>query len=249
MTAPLFRLDPLPADERVRLTGDEGRHAARVRRLRAGEDVVLTDGRGTVARGAVEAVEGDHLDIRVTRREVVPVPTPRIVVVQALVKGDRSELAVELLTEVGVDEILPWQAERCVARWSGEKSGRRWAAAAESAAKQSRRVHWPVVGEVLRGTEPAERLRGAGLAIVLSEAGTRPLTDLLPDLAGPAVGERPGEVVVVVGPEGGIAEGELAAFAEAGARSCRLGPTVLRASSAGLAAVSVLAATSRWSTG
>src|SRR3954466_10369852 len=138
MTAPVFRLDPLPAGEVVVLDGTEGRHAVTVRRLRAGERGDLTDGRGTLAEGVVAGADRDRLEVRVERRSVVPVPAPRIVVVQALVKGDRSELAVELLTELGVDEIVPWEAERCVARWAGEKSARRWQAAADAAAKQAR---------------------------------------------------------------------------------------------------------------
>jgi 16S rRNA (uracil1498-N3)-methyltransferase len=127
MTAPVFRLDPLPpgnGGDVVVLAGDEGRHAAAVRRLRAGERIDLTDGRGTVAEGVVEAVEKASLQVRVLERRSVPPPSPRLVVAQALVKGERSELAVELLTELGVDEILPWEAERCVARWTGEKTGR-----------------------------------------------------------------------------------------------------------------------------
>jgi 16S rRNA (uracil1498-N3)-methyltransferase len=238
--APLFRLDPLPDGDRLRLEGDEGRHAARVRRLRPGEDVVLTDGRGRLVRGVVEAVERESLEVAVAHREFVSAPTPRLVVVQALVKGERSELAVELLTEIGVDEIVPWEAERCVARWSGEKSARRWSAAAEAAAKQSRRVHWPVVGEPADRAAVVERISRASAAVVLSEDATTPLTSLT------SVTDAE-EVVLVVGPEGGIAPDELRAFQDAGATSRLLGPTVLRASTAGAAAAAVLLeATGRW---
>lgn len=242
MTAPVFRLDPLPPGDVVVLGGDEGRHAAAVRRLRVGERVDLTDARGTVVEGVVEAVERASLQVRVRERRVVPPPSPRLVVAQALVKGDRSELAVELLTELGVDEILPWEAERCVARWAGEKTARRWTATAEAAAKQARRPHWPVVGDVVDRAALASRLAGAELAVVLHEQAGTPLT-------GAAVPSGPdaGEIVVVVGPEGGISDAELSAFAEAGAGTYLLGPSVLRASTAGAAAAAVLlAASGRW---
>jgi 16S rRNA (uracil1498-N3)-methyltransferase len=239
VTAPVFRVDPLPDAPVVALEGDEGRHAATVRRLRVSERVDLTDGRGTLAEGVVVGIGRDRLEVRVERRTMRPAPSPRLVVVQALVKGERSELAVELLTELGVDEIVPWEAERCVARWNDERSARRWTGAAEAAAKQSRRVHWPVVAAVARRADVVERLAAAASAAVLSEE------------ASVALAGRPqpvdGEIVLVVGPEGGISPGELEAFAAAGAAAVRLGPTVLRASTAGAAAASVLlAATGRW---
>jgi 16S rRNA (uracil1498-N3)-methyltransferase len=239
VTAPVFRVDPIPDTELVTVAGDEGRHAATVRRLRPGERVDLTDGRGTLAEGVVADAGRDRLSVRVERRTVLPAPAPRIVVVQALVKGERSELAVELLTELGVDEIVPWEAERCVARWAGEKSARRWTAAAEAAAKQSRRQHWPTVGPMVRTADVLPRLRDAAFAAVLSEEASEPL-------AGRSLPDH-GELVLVVGPEGGISPGELESFEAAGADALRLGPTVLRASTAGAAAASVLlAGTGRW---
>ena len=150
MTAPVFRLDPLPDEPVVVLDGDEGRHAGSVRRLRSGERLDLTDGRGTLAEGVAVEVGRDRVSVRIERRRTAPPPRPRLVVVQALVKGERSELAVELLTELGVDEIVPWEAERCVARWAGEKSARRWTSTAEAAAKQSRRAYWPLVAAPAR---------------------------------------------------------------------------------------------------
>lgn len=237
-TAPVFRLDPLPEAGLVELGGDEGRHAASVRRLRVGQRIDLTDGRGTSAEGVVAGVARDRLEVRIEQRSSTTPPSPRLVVVQALVKGDRSELAVELLTELGVDEIVPWQAERCVARW-GENSARRWASTAEAAAKQSRRTHWPELAALAGTAEVAARLAAADLAVVLSEQATVPLSSV----AVPTTGS----VVVVVGPEGGISERELTAFAEVGAHSCLLGPTVLRASTAGAAAAAVLLpASGRW---
>jgi 16S rRNA (uracil1498-N3)-methyltransferase len=240
LTAPVFKRDPLPDEPVVVLDGDEGRHAASVRRLRPGERVDLTDGRGTVAEGVVSEVGRDRLTVQVTRRRIEPAPHPRLVVVQALVKGDRSELAVELLTELGVDEIVPWEAERCVARWVGEKSARRWLNAAEAAAKQSRRAHWPIIGAPAGTADVERRLETAGLGVVLTETATA-------RLAGVRVESTVEELVVVVGPEGGLSERELAAFAAAGALPHLLGPTVLRASTAGSAAAALLlSAVGRW---
>jgi 16S rRNA (uracil1498-N3)-methyltransferase len=171
---------------------------------------------------------------------VVPPPSPRLVVVQALPKGDRAELAVQAMTEVGVDEIVPWQASRSIVRWQGDRGTKaldRWRATAREAAKQSRRAHLPVVSGVT-GREVVERLRGFGLA--LHEEASTPLSTV--DIPSSVT-----EVVLVVGPEGGIAPEELDAFTAAGATPVRLGSTVLRTSTAGVAALAVLnARTGRW---
>lgn len=250
-TPPVFHLAPLPAADVFTLAGPEGRHAATVRRLRVGERLDVTDGAGGLAHCEVTVARRDELDCRVVGRTHLPEPTPRIVVVQALAKGDRGELAVEMLTETGVDEIVPWPAARSVVRWEGERGTRahaRWAATAAEAAKQSRRARWPVVAEPARTTAVRDRLAAGGLALVLHEAASEPLAALvagrrLPGQPWPPVGE----IVLVVGPEGGIADEELAVFEKAGARTVRLGPTVLRTSTAGVAAAAVLlAATGRW---
>jgi 16S rRNA (uracil1498-N3)-methyltransferase len=241
VSAPVFLLRPLPEAGRLTLDGPEGRHAATVRRIRTGERLEVTDGQGELAECVVAQVGRDRLELDVLRRVHVPAPSPRIVVVQALVKGDRSQLAVDLLTEVGVDEIVPWQAERCIAAWVPERSARKWEQAAAEAAKQSRRARWPMVSELATTADLAERMAMAGGAYVLHESAPLalvPLTKALP--------ER-GELIVVVGPEGGLTDGERAAFATSGAISVRLGPSVLRASTAGCAAAAVLlAACGRW---
>lgn len=240
MTAPVFLLRPLPEADRLTLDGPEGRHAATVRRLRAGERLDVTDGEGRIAECVVASVAKERLELDVVARNRVAAPEPRIVVVQALVKGERSELAVELLTEVGVDEIVPWQAQRCVASWIPERSGRRWEQAAASAAKQARRPWWPEVAEVATTAGVRNRIASATLALVLQETANERLTDVL---AAPVEGE----VLIVVGPEGGLTGEELDGFAAAGAHQVRLGPSVLRASTAGCAAAAVvMAATGRW---
>ncbi len=229
--------------DRLTLDGPEGRHAARVRRLRTGERVDLTDGEGLLAECVVASAGRDELELDVVRRLFTPPPLPRIVVVQALVKGDRSELAVELLTEVGVDEIVPWSAQRCVATWVPERSARRWEQTAAEASKQARRSRWPVIAEPATTPVVEQRLAAAAGAYVLHEGAEEALVTTL---AAVPPGLQ-GELVLVVGPEGGLTDTELAGFASAGASQVRLGPTVLRASTAGCAAAAVLLSFSgRW---
>ncbi|MFF4606302.1 16S rRNA (uracil(1498)-N(3))-methyltransferase [Streptomyces sp. NPDC001339] len=247
MTAPVFLIDSL-ADVRaggtLTLDGPEGRHAVSVRRLRAGEEIVLTDGQGAGAYGTVAAVEGkDRLTVAVAELRTEEPPSPAITVVQALPKGDRGELAVETMTETGVDAIVPWPAARCVTQWKGERAAKslgKWRATAREAGKQSRRLTFPEVADPLTTKQVAALLADADFAAVLHEEGSSPL----------ATAELPatGRIVLVVGPEGGVSPEELATFAEAGATPYRLGPTVLRTSTAGTAATALLLGrTGRWS--
>ncbi|MGI8697659.1 MAG: 16S rRNA (uracil(1498)-N(3))-methyltransferase [Mycobacteriales bacterium] len=243
LTAPTFLAAAAElAGPRIRLAGSEGRHAAAVRRLAAGERVDLTDGAGSVAECVVSAAGPDWLDLVVAHRRSVDRPAPWLVVVQALAKGDRGELAVEAMTEVGVDEIVPWAATRSVVQWRGERGAKgleRWRSTAREAAKQSRRAWLPVVPAAACTATVCKRVGAAGLALVLDDGAQLPLAALdVPST---------GEVVMVVGPEGGVTSDELAAFTDAGAVACRLGPTVLRTSTAGVVAAAVLLARSgRW---
>lgn len=236
MTPPVFLIDPGAAEhDDIVLAGPEGRHAAAVRRLREGERVDLTDGAGLLAECVVTAAGRDTLTLRVRARRHEAAPDPRLVVVQALPKGDRGELAVEMMTEAGVDEIVPWQAARCVTRWRPERREKalgRWRATAREAAKQSRRSRLAVIADLAGTDRVAERIGAADLAVVLHESADVAVSSL----AVPATGE----MLVVVGPEGGIDDAELGAFAAAGAVTARLGPTVLRTSTAGVAAAAVL---------
>ena len=244
MTAPVFLADPAQlALGTVVLDGPEGRHAVSVRRLRAGEELVLTDGAGTGAYGTVTSVEGkDRLEVEITDVRADPEPRPRLTVVQALPKGDRGELAVETMTETGVDAIVPWAASRCVTQWKAErglKSLAKWRNTAREAGKQSRRTRFPEVADLASTKQVCELLSRAALPAVLHEEGAEPLASApLP---------ADGELVLVVGPEGGVSPEELAAFAEAGAKPYRLGPSVLRTSTAGTAATALLLGrTGRW---
>jgi 16S rRNA (uracil1498-N3)-methyltransferase len=251
MTAPFFLVEPAALSATpgsvVTIDGAEGRHAASVRRIAVGERVLVGDGRGRVVEAGVSTVLGkDRVDVEVTSYVEHPPPSPRIVVVQALAKGDRSDLAVELLTEVGADVIVPWAASRSVAVWRGDKAERgveKWRSTAREAAKQSRRPWVPEVRALASTADVVALLRAAvdagGAAAVLHEAATARLSALaLP---------RRGDVVLVVGPEGGIAGDELESFADAGAHGARLGPSVLRTSTAGAVATAlVLESSGRW---
>ncbi|MGI5131804.1 16S rRNA (uracil(1498)-N(3))-methyltransferase [Pseudonocardia sp. CA-107938] len=242
-TAPLFLVDALPDGEHAVLDGPEGRHAAAVRRLRAGEQLQLADGHGGLVRAVVTTAGRDHLDLRVLDRTVLDPPAPRVLLAQALVKGDRGELAVELATEAGVDGILPWRAARCVARWEdgprGAKALARWRTTVREAAKQARRPWLPEVTEPVSTEALARRVTGAAGALVLHESATTGIADVELPAAG--------ELLLVVGPEGGITDDELARFTAAGARPVRLGPEVLRASTAAAVALGALGVrTRRW---
>jgi len=237
VSAPVFLAGDLAGD-RILLDGAEGRHAAGSRRLQPGEAVDLVDGLGTRATCRVVRSGRDEVLLEVVARAYEPEPTPRLVLVQALPKGDRGELAVELATEVGVDEIVPWLAARCVMQWKGERGERqreRWQASAREATKQSRRAWVPTVAALHTTAQLTARLAGVTV-LVLHEAARTRLTALAPPAAG--------EVALVVGPEGGITADELDAL---GGTAVRLGPTVLRTSTAGAAAAAVLSArTGRW---
>lgn len=246
MTPPVFwAAGVLVAGSTVVLEGPQGHHGATVRRLRVGERAVLTDGEGTSADAVVTEVGRDRLTVVVQRVSVATRPTPVLVVVQALPKAERGQTAVATLTEVGVDVIVPWAAARCVAQW--DRPGRsgspraleRWRGTAAEAAKQARRSHWPRVADLATTAAVAARLQAASLAVVLHEGGTLPLAR--------ATVPSEGEVVVVVGPEGGLDDSELAVFAAAGAATYRLGDSILRTSTAGTVAAAVLLArTTRW---
>jgi 16S rRNA (uracil1498-N3)-methyltransferase len=245
MTLPVHWVETLagvgPGDL-AELHGDEAHHAVAVRRLRVGERMLLTDGLGTVVSGVAAEVGRRHLVVRADDVRRVPAPEPDVIVVQALPKGDRGELAVEMLTEVGVSVVVPWAAARSVAVWRGDRAAKslaRWRSTAREAAKQSRRVWFPEVAGLASTGEIVELLAGADLAIVLHEDADESFGSL----------EVPteGSVVVVVGPEGGLTDDEVAGFRSAGGHVVRLGAEVLRTSTAGVAAVAaVLSRTERW---
>ncbi len=245
MIRALFYIDALPqVGELAVVDGDEGFHAANVRRIRIGEELDLGDGDGAVAHCVVEDVAKGRLTARVQDRRIVTATAPAATVVQAIPKSDRSELAIELATEAGADAFLAWRASRCVARWDGrekvDKGLRRWSAVARSAARQSRRPYIPHIFGVVSTAELVQRVRDDGAtALVLHESATVKLTEL------PVA--QADSLLLIVGPEGGIADDEIAALSAAGATPVQLGPTVLRTSTAAAVALGALGAlTGRW---
>jgi 16S rRNA (uracil1498-N3)-methyltransferase len=242
MSAALFLVGAVPPGGRFTLDGDEGHHAATVVRMRPGEILLLGDGRGTLAEAKVVDVGRGTLEVELSRRWFDGLLAPRLVVVQGIAKGERGEFAVQAMTEVGVDEIVPWAAARSIVRWRderGDRSRQRWIDTAREATKQARRSWLPLIQPAQTTEAVTARLSTAGAALIMDEDARIPLSTVpLP---------TSGEVIVVVGPEGGIAPDELRSFVAAGATPVRLGRTILRTSTAGVAALAVLnARLGRW---
>ncbi|MFS0699218.1 16S rRNA (uracil(1498)-N(3))-methyltransferase [Cellulomonas sp. 179-A 4D5 NHS] len=278
MSAPVFLAEPgslagVGTGALHLLDGAEGRHAGVVQRRSPGERVDVVDGRGVRLECVVEGAHPEGVQLRVQARVEEPAPGVALVLVQALAKGDRDELAIEAATEVGVDAVVPWQAERSVVVWRGDRAAKsrlRWLGTVRAAAKQSRRAWVPEVGTALDGRGLVQRVqetaRRGGLALVLHEEASAPLASVAlptsgaaaagpgpegvgaPEDRGPDADVAPVEVLVVVGPEGGISRREVDALTEAGALTVRLGPHVLRTSTAGPVALALLAERlGRWS--
>ena len=248
MSPPVFLLDPDRAAEvrvgrEVVLDGPEGRHAVAVQRVRAGETIQCVDGGGRRITGSVATVQQAGVaTITVAAVTDEPESMPQITAVQAIAKGDRGERAVQMLTEAGIDAIVPWQAERSVARWDETKATKnrgKWAATAREATKQARRSRVPRVDAVTTSGGVAELIAASGVALVLDEQASLQLTSIAAEAAR--------DIMLVIGPEGGLSDNERGQFTDAGAHLVQLGPSVLRTSTAGIAALSVLSAQiGRW---
>jgi 16S rRNA (uracil1498-N3)-methyltransferase len=235
VSLPLFLVPELPTRSVYTLDGAEGRHAATVQRLTTGERLLLGDGRGGLAEAVVTAVRKGTLELSIGDRREVAAPEPRIVAAQALAKGDRGELAVQMMTEVGVDEIIPWAAARSITQWKaerGEKAWQRWEATIREATKQARRAWLPGLAPQASTASLTKRIQASRTALVLHEEASEAIGSV-PLAAG-------GDLVLVVGPEGGVTPDELEALQTAGAVPVRMGEPVLRTSTAGAAAIAAL---------
>lgn len=242
MTNPIFFVDgveasALSAGDLYQLGGPEGHHAATVKRLGEGEPVDLVDGNGLRLRSTVQSARQGVLAVRIDERIVEAAATPSITLVQALAKDGRDELAIETATELGVDAIIPWQADRSIVRWKAdrvEKSLAKWRKTVQAATKQARRAWLPAVAEPLDsvGLVRHAEVHNAQLLVLHEQAsaGVSELSGL----------EAASGLLLIVGPEGGISDRELELFATSGAQQLRLGRHVLRSSTAGPAAISVL---------
>ena len=239
MTAPVFLVDSeqLFADV-CRVSGDEGRHAATVKRMRVGERLDVCDGRGNRATGLVAGVGRDWVELAIDARSFEEMHPVEFTAIQAIAKGDRADLAIELLTEIGVDAIIPWQSKHSVAKWDASgKSLSKWQRVAREASKQSRRAWIPSVHDAVADLDEVLGLFDS--VVVLHEAAEQPLADITVPSSG--------KIAIVIGPEGGIASEEIAQLVAAKAHIVRMGSTVMRTSTAGGAALAVLCSkTSRW---
>jgi len=235
-----------PPGATVRIGGSEAKHAVTVSRIRPGEELFLGNGAGLMLHGVVVDASPAELSLQVTTRTVTPAPAPRIVLVQALAKGDRDEMAVQAATELGVDGVTPWTAARSISRWEGAKiaKGReRWSSIVREASKQSIRPWLPAVSDLV-STKQLAKLAGSTRMLLLEPSAVERLTEI-------SIGENSSDaerdILLVVGPEGGIAPSELEMLEAAGAQRVKLGDTVLRTSTAGPAALAILnAKLGRW---
>jgi 16S rRNA (uracil1498-N3)-methyltransferase len=242
-----LRAEDCPVGATATITGAEARHAVTVSRVRPGERLLAGNGSGLLLDATVAGAEAGALTLRIENASVTARPTPRIRLVQALAKGDRDELAIQAATELGVDGVVPWAAARSVARWEGPrvlKGRERWRSIVREACKQSIRPWLPEVSE-LASTKQLALLAATGRMLLLEPTATLRLTQY--PWSVPGADDAATDILLVVGPEGGIAASELELLGAAGATRVRLGDTVLRTSTAGPAALAVLnAAFGRW---
>lgn len=245
MSNPVFfsgagSLDGLVPGARFVLQGPEARHAVTVKRLSPGEAVDIADGAGRRLTGTVVSASPAELTVECSALVVEDRPDIRLVLVQALAKGDRDELAVETATELGIDAVVPWQSERSIVRWKGERAAKahaKWQSVVTAAAKQARRAWIPEVRAAVETPGLAAAVAAADLAVILHEDAVRPLRSVLESWQGTQADAGPREILLIVGPEGGISPREVTRLCDAGAVTALLGHHVLRSSTAGPAAV------------
>lgn len=246
MSNPVFFTTAGALDEAVpgshfTLDGAEARHAVTVKRLAVGENVDIADGAGKRLTGTVSSVAPAELTVECASVTVEERPDVRLVLVQALAKGDRDELAIETSTELGIDAVVPWQSERSIVRWKGDRAAKahaKWQSAVAAAAKQARRAWIPEVRSAVDTQGLAAAVSAAGLAVILHEDAVKPLRRVLEGWreAGRPADGGPSEILLIVGPEGGISPREVTRLCDAGAVTALLGHHVLRSSTAGPAA-------------
>lgn len=245
MSNPVFftgagSLDELVPGGRFVLHGPEARHAVTVKRLAPGEAVDIADGAGKRLTGTVVSASPAELTVECSALVVEDQPDIRLVLVQALAKGDRDELAVETATELGIDAVVPWQSERSIVRWKGERAAKahaKWQSVVTAAAKQARRAWIPEVRAAVETPGLVAAVAAANLAVILHEDAVRPLRSVLESWQATHTETGPLEILLIVGPEGGISPREVTRLCDAGAVTALLGHHVLRSSTAGPAAL------------
>jgi 16S rRNA (uracil1498-N3)-methyltransferase len=237
----LFLVDKLDDSNLIEVSGDEAHHAIKVLRINVGEEILVSDGAGNWVRASVENIEKKTFTAKVLERGFQPEKSPRLIVVQGLPKSDRVKDAIEILVESGVDQIIPWQADRSISKWQKDSLDK-WQSAAVAATKQSRRYRKPEIIDGLSLSQLLEIESENSAVLVMHESATTKLSEVVTSkFAGMS------EIIIVVGPEGGISESELTVLEGAGAHIVGLGPEVFRSAHAGGAALSAVSALiGRW---
>lgn len=228
----LFFVEDLPTTVggSYEFANDDANHAIRVLRMQAGDEFMLSDGNGSWSQVVATEVKKKSMQVRVMDSGFQAPLATTITVIQALPKGDRAKEAIELLTEAGVDRIVPWASARSIG-----KGSEKFAITAREASKQSRRFRIPEVTEVATTAQICEAIKLSDLAIAFHESATSKLSDQVSS-------HNVEHLLIIIGPEGGLTDEEIAAFTEAGAKVALMGRPILRSAHAGIAAVSAVSA-------
>ena len=228
----LFFADQISTGLTQDLPGDEAHHASKVLRLNLGEQIKISDGKGSWVSGPITEIEKKKLTIAISDRGASTVVTPEIVLVQAVTKSDRNKEMLELAVGAGVDRIIPWQSERSISKWQSD-SYSKWEIGIKEACKQARQVRLPELNKVMNTNEISKLFTQNSRGFVFHESANIQFSHQ-------EVDEKLDCVYLVIGPEGGITESELGIFTQAGGQVVRLGSTVLRSAHAGFAAIAAL---------
>lgn len=226
----LFFVDDLPTTGSYEFSNEDAHHAIRVLRMQAGDEFMLSDGKGAWSQVKATEVSKKSITVQVIESGYQEPLATTITVVQALPKGDRAKEAIELLTEAGVDRIVPWAASRSIGKGSDK-----FAITAREASKQSRRFRIPEVTELATTAQICEAIKLSDLAIAFHESAQDKLSDQISS-------HNVQNLLIIIGPEGGLTEEELAAFETAGAKVALMGRPIVRSAHAGIAAVSAVSA-------
>ena len=228
----LFFVANLPTivGENYVFANEDAQHAIRVLRTKVGDEFMLSDGIGSWSQVTTTTINKKSIQVEVTATGFQEALATTITVVQALPKGDRAKEAIELLTEAGVDRIVPWAAARSIG-----KTSNKFSITAREASKQSRRFRIPQVSDVATTSQICEAIKLSDLAIAFHESATHKLSDQISS-------HNVGHLLIIIGPEGGMTDDELATFEAAGAKIALMGRPILRSAHAGIAAVSAVSA-------
>lgn len=228
----LFFVDHLSAGATQEISGDEAHHAVSVMRLTVGEKIKIADGSGNWVSGTITEVGKKNLKIEIADRGRIDFVKPELIVVQAVTKSDRTKELLELLTVAGADQIIPWQAERCISKWQDD-SAAKWQVSIKEAAKQARRVKLPALSDAVSTNQLVKLFNTKDKAIILHESATNKISEI-------NLSNEMERIFIVIGPEGGITDAEITQLASVGAVTARMGDLVLRSAHAGFAALAAI---------